>query len=114
MLKKSLNISQLNKFINKSKIGINREVGERGYFLSGGQMQRVGIARGVYANRNILILDESTSSLDNSTEKKVIDSLFNEYKNRTIIFITHKTSFLKRFDKVYLLKNKKLTNLKKI
>ena len=114
LLKKSLNISQLNKFINKSKIGINREVGERGYFLSGGQMQRVGIARGVYANRNILILDESTSSLDNSTEKKVIDNLFNEYKNRTIIFITHKTSLLKRFDKVYLLKNKKLTNLKKI
>ena len=77
-------------------------------FLSGGQLQRVGIARGIYANRDILILDESTSSLDNFTEKKVMDSLFKLYKNKTIIFITHKQSLIKRFDKVFLLKNRKL------
>ena len=76
--------------------------------MSGGQLQRVGIARGIYADRNILVLDESTSSLDNYTEKRVIDNIFKLYKKRTIIFITHKTNLLKRFDKIYLLKNKKL------
>ena len=65
-------------------------------------------SRGIYADRNILVLDESTSSLDNYTEKRVIDNLFKLYKKRTIIFITHKTNLLKRFDKIYLLKNKKL------
>lgn len=101
-------VSQLQAFVKKTSKGINRDVGERGLFLSGGQLQRVGIARGIYADRNILVLDESTSSLDNYTEKKVIDNLFKLYKKRTIIFITHKTSLLKRFDKIYLLKNKKL------
>ncbi len=108
LLKKSIQLSQLNSFINKNKKGVNRQVGERGLFLSGGQLQRVGIARGIYANRDILILDESTSSLDNFTEKKVMDSLFKLYKNKTIIFITHKQSLIKRFDKVFLLKNRKL------
>ena len=108
LLKKSIIVSQLQGFVKKTSKGINRDVGERGLFLSGGQLQRVGIARGIYADRNILILDESTSSLDGYTEKKVIDNLFKLYKKRTIIFITHKTNLLKRFDKIYLLKNKKL------
>ena len=98
----------MQKFIKKTRQGVNHDVGERGLFLSGGQLQRVGIARGIYADRNILVLDESTSSLDNYTEKKVIDNLFKLYKKRTIIFITHKTNLLKRFDKIFLLKNKKL------
>ena len=67
--------------------------------MSGGQLQRVGIARGIYADRNILVLDESISSLDNYTEKRVIDNLFKLYKKRTIIFITHKTNLLKRLIK---------------
>tara|TARA_Y100000590_G_scaffold421637_1_gene525522 strand:+ start:239 stop:1984 length:1746 start_codon:yes stop_codon:yes gene_type:complete len=113
LLKKSVEISHLNKFINTNKKGINRDVGERGLFLSGGQLQRVGIARGIYANRDILILDESTSSLDNYTEKKIVDNLFKLYRNKTIIFITHKIGLLKRFDKVFLLKNKKLIKIKK-
>ena len=108
LLKKSIAVSQLQKFIKKTRQGINHDVGERGLFLSGGQLQRVGIARGIYADRNILVLDESTSSLDNYTEKRVIDNIFKLYKKRTIIFITHKTNLLKRFDKIYLLKNKKL------
>ena len=108
LLKKSIAVSQLQKFIKKTRQGVNHDVGERGLFLSGGQLQRVGIARGIYADRNILVLDESTSSLDNYTEKKVIDNLFKLYKKRTIIFITHKTNLLKRFDKIFLLKNKKL------
>ena len=53
LLKKSIQLSQLNSFINKNKKGVNRQVGERGLFLSGGQLQRVGIARGIYANRDI-------------------------------------------------------------
>lgn len=108
LLKKSIQLSQLESFVKSSKKGIKRQVGERGLFLSGGQLQRVGIARGIYANRDILILDESTSSLDNYTEKKIIDSLFRLYKNKTIIFITHKENLIKRFDKVFLLKNHRL------
>ena len=83
----------------------NTKVGELGIQLSGGQKQRIGIARALYKKSSILVLDEATSALDYSTEKKVINSINQTYKNKTIISIAHRTSTLESFDKILEFKN---------
>lgn len=107
-INKVLLISNLNNLVKKNIKGINKKVGERGAFLSGGQIQRLGIARALYSDKDFIIFDESTSSLDIKTEKKIVNRIFKNYTNKTIIFITHKKSFLKNFRKIFHLKNGKL------
>ena len=76
-------------------------VGERGVRLSGGEKQRVGLARALYKKSQILILDEATSSLDILTEKQIIDSI-NELKNKlTIIIVTHRLSTIEKCDRIF-------------
>ena len=91
---------------------INTKVGERGVFLSGGQIQRIGIARALYKDAEILILDEATSALDTATEKSLISSI-NRLKNKmTLITITHRLSALEKCDQVIELKNGKVLPIK--
>lgn len=73
-------------------------VGERGVRLSGGQRQRIGIARALYNRANLIILDEATSSLDNNTEKEVVDAIEGLSKELTILMVAHRTSTLKGCD----------------
>ena len=76
--------------------------------LSGGEKQRVGLARALYKKSQILILDEATSSLDILTEKQIIDSI-NELKNKlTIIIVTHRLSTIEKCDRIFLIKDGKL------
>ena len=76
--------------------------------MSQGQKQRVGIARALYNNPEILILDEPTSSLDEKTEKKIID-IINQLKGKkTIFLISHKRENLKNCDKIISIKDKKI------
>jgi len=82
-------------------------VGERGINLSGGQIQRIGIARALYKRPKILILDEPTSSLDLKTEKNVIDIIFN-IPNLTLIIVSHRKTSLEKCDKIYKLSEGKL------
>ena len=82
-------------------------VGERGVRLSGGEKQRVGIARALYKKPDILILDEATSSLDYVTEKDIISSIDKLKKQITIVIVSHRLSTIENCDKVFLISNGK-------
>jgi ABC-type multidrug transport system fused ATPase/permease subunit len=88
--------------------GYNSKVGERGVRLSGGQRQRIGIARALYHNPKLLILDESTSALDNITEQAVMDAMHNLGDKITIILIAHRLSTVKDCDNIFVLDQGKL------
>ena len=79
---------------------MDANVGEFGDKLSGGQIQRLGIARALYLSPKILIMDESTSALDDETEEKIIKELHKFKKDMTIIFITHTSKILNNCDNV--------------
>ena len=104
----AIKLSQLDEFINEQKDGLKTLIGENGAKISGGQIQRIGIARSLYRNNEILILDESTNSLDEETEKKFFKSLMNLKGNRTIIIISHNKENLKNCDKIYNIKDQKI------
>jgi ABC-type bacteriocin/lantibiotic exporter with double-glycine peptidase domain len=93
--------SQLETFFSDLPNGLLTKLGERGTKISGGELQRIGIARALYFDPNILIFDESTSALDHETEQKLLDEIYNFKNNKTIIFITHRNSTLKYCNKIY-------------
>ncbi|MDC0968020.1 ABC transporter ATP-binding protein/permease [Alphaproteobacteria bacterium] len=101
-----IEISCLKSFIKSSTNGLETIIGENGSKISGGEIQRICIARALYNNPEFLILDEATSALDKDTENFILKNLF-ELKT-TIIFISHKLSSLKNCDKVFKIENKKL------
>ena len=94
------------------KDGLLSNVGERGVKISGGEKQRIGIARALYSDPDILLFDEATSSLDLDTEKKVLETLTKLKKNKTIIFVTHRTSSLSYCDKVFKIQNHEIKEIK--
>ena len=85
--------------------GINAVVGEKGARLSGGEAQRINIARALYLEPEILILDESTSSLDLKTESELMNEVNTLLKDITKIIISHRIATLKNCDTIYLIKN---------
>ena len=112
-VKNSLITAEIYDFINRQKDKLETVVGEKGTLLSGGQIQRLGIARCLYFDPDILILDEATNALDKKTQKKIIDNLLLNYKSKTIIFISHDYSVLENCNKIFEVKNKKLIKIEK-
>lgn len=93
-------LAHCHEFINTIPGGYRATVGERGAKLSGGEKQRIAIARAILTNAPILILDEATSSLDSVTERYIQDSLEMIMQNRTTLVIAHRLSTLSRMDRI--------------
>ena len=108
----SLKLANLNEFISSLSDGLDSKIGQFGAKLSGGQRQRIALARAFYFERKIMIFDESTSSLDDDSEKKIMDDLISLKGKVTIIFITHNLNNCKYFDKTYRIKKGEITTIK--
>ncbi len=110
--KKIINILkavELDYFLKKLPKGLNQIIKEDGQNISGGEKQRIGMARALLKNPKILILDEATSGLDTFTESKVLDTI-NKIK-KTIVIVSHRINTLKFCDKVYSIKNNTLKEI---
>ncbi|MGD9800079.1 MAG: ABC transporter ATP-binding protein/permease [Parvularculaceae bacterium] len=100
--------AQLGPFIESLPQGLATRVGERGLKLSGGEKQRVGVARAILLDPAILVLDEATSSLDSETEKEVQAALAEAARGRTTIAVAHRLSTLSRADIIYVIDRGKI------
>ena len=96
-------------FINKLQNGFDYYLSENGRELSGGQRQAITLARAIVRKPKILLLDEPTSSMDQSTEKLVIENLNNYFEDQTLILVTHRMSLLKMVDRVIAVDEGKVT-----
>src|SRR3954465_10087833 len=96
-------MAQIDGFIRMSPKGYETEVGERGLKLSGGEKQRVAIARTILKGPPILVLDEATSALDSHTEQEIQDALEKVSRNRTSLVIAHRLSTIVRADEIIVL-----------
>ena len=96
-------LAQIDTFIRSTPKGYDTEVGERGLKLSGGEKQRVAIARTILKGPPILVLDEATSALDSHTEKEIQDALDRVSRNRTTLVIAHRLSTIVGADEIIVL-----------
>jgi len=96
------------EFIKSLPNGLDTEIGEQNLGLSGGQAQRIALARAYMKNHGLLILDEPTASLDKQSENNIIESLKNNWSNKTVIMLTHKLSFLDCVDSIIVLRDGKI------
>lgn len=110
-MKNIIELVELEKLLEKAANGLDTMIGEKGVKLSGGQIQRIGIARALYVKPSLLILDEATNAIDDSTEKKIFSNLDTVKRKFTSIMVAHRKSSLVLCDKIYEIQNK---NIKQI
>lgn len=102
-VQRAIRYAQLEDFVASLPDGLETQVGERGIRLSGGQLQRIGIARALYHDPTVLVLDEATSSLDTATENEVMQAVRAQKGTKTIIIIAHRLSTVAHCDRLYQL-----------
>jgi len=100
-LHKAISQARLNELVEQLPDGVETILGERGVRLSGGQRQRVALARAFFHGRNILIMDEATSSLDNETEAEIVDEIKQFKGEKTMIVIAHRLTTIEECDYIY-------------
>ena len=109
-LKVALKQACLSELADQLPQGVDTLLGERGIRLSGGQRQRVALARAFYHGRNVLVMDESTSALDNETEREIVNEIERLKGAVTMIVIAHRLTTLQHCDKIYELKDGQMLN----
>ena len=102
-LEKSLLLSNLDEFIKSLPDRESTKVGNDGVKLSGGERQRIALARAIYKNSNIIFMDEFSSALYARTEEYIFKNLIEEFKDKTIITISHRENIIKKCDKKFIL-----------
>jgi ATP-binding cassette subfamily C protein len=108
LLLQTLKIAQLKDFVDTLPDAINTFVGNRGVKLSGGERQRIGIARALYNLPKIMVFDEATSSLDIENENKILNEIYENRDDKTLIIISHRNNTVKYCDLIYVLEDGKL------
>ncbi|MBX2808870.1 MAG: type I secretion system permease/ATPase [Cellvibrionaceae bacterium] len=101
-------VAGVTEFVNRHPLGFDRNVGERGQALSGGQRQSLGIARASLNNPSIYLFDEPTSGMDNSSETLVKENLLKQTAGKTVILVTHKTSLLSLVERLIVMDGGKI------
>ncbi|GAC42397.1 ATPase/permease component [Paenibacillus popilliae ATCC 14706] len=104
-ISKATKIAQIDKFIESLPVGYDTLVGERGIRLSGGEKQRLAIARAILRDPKIVLLDEPTSALDANTETSLSQELYKWFNGRTVIIVAHRLSTIKDTDRILVLEN---------
>lgn len=105
LMRKSIKISNLSSFIANLPLGLQTKLGEQGQLLSGGEKQRLLIARAIYKDPSYLFFDEATSSLDAENEKIISENLNSFCTGKTVIIIAHRLSTVKQADQILVMKN---------
>ena len=100
--------AQLKEFVEELPEGLDTKIGDRGVRISGGQRQRLGIARALYHDPEILVFDEATSALDNDTEKAVMDAVNSFHGKKTMVIIAHRLNTIAKCDVIYKVENEKM------
>jgi ATP-binding cassette subfamily C protein len=108
LLSQTLKIAQLKNFVDTLPETINTFVGHRGLKLSGGERQRIGIARAMYNSPKIIVFDEATSSLDIENENKILNEIYENRDDKTLLIISHRNNTVKYCDLIYVLEDGKL------
>ena len=101
--------AQMDEFVRSLPEGLNTGIGERGIRISGGQRQRLGIARALYYDPEVLILDEATSALDNDTEAAIMDAINSLQGRKTLVIIAHRLQTIEKCDMIYRIEGGKAT-----
>ena len=107
-VRRALQAARLEEFVASLPAGADTVVGERGVQLSGGQRQRAGIARALYHDPRVLVLDEATSSLDSSTEQGVMDAVRTLQGQKTLLIVAHRLSTVADCDTLFKLDHGRL------
>ena len=110
-VRKALEKAQLSQFVATLPKKEKTIVGEKGVRLSGGQIQRIGIARALYHNPSILVLDEASSALDYKTESSLMGAVNLLKGKTTMIIVTHRISTVDKCDKIIEIKNGKINKI---